>query len=173
VRNADLSTPLSTHSSVKRGGRTAVLPLSSRGKGKERTAMTQIESTIEQKQRYYEEVPAADEYAPIKGKEPMRREKRNAHRRKTLQRANTTGAEKRTFGSVPRTATEEREKQIQTDIEAWRWKVQEDALQEAARREGPPALGSIEVQLKRVSEQVTRQAQEKYKQTADTRKDNW
>ena len=52
--------------------------------------MTQIEPTIEQKQRYYEEVPAAAEYAPIKGKEPMRR--------KTLQRANTTGAEKRTFG---------------------------------------------------------------------------
>ena len=134
--------------------------------------MAQVEPTNEQKQRYREEVPAAGEYAPLKGKEPMRHEKRDAHRRKTLQKANPTDAEKRAFGSVPRTATEEREKQIQTDVEAWGWKVQEDALQEAARREGPPALGSIEVQLKRVSEQVTRQAQEKYKRTADMRKES-
>ncbi len=134
--------------------------------------MTQVEPTIEQKQRYREEVSAAGKYALIKGEEPMGYEKRDAHRHKTLQRANTTGAEKRIFGSVPRTATEEREKQIQTDVEAWGWKVQEDALQEAARREGPPALGSIEVQLKRISEQVTRQAQEKYKRTADMRKES-
>jgi hypothetical protein len=73
---------------------------------------------------------------------------------------------------VPHTATEEREKQIQTDVEAWGWKVQEDALQEAARREGPPALGSIEVLLKRVSDQVTQQAQEKYKRAADMRKES-
>jgi hypothetical protein len=134
--------------------------------------MTQIEPTIGQKQRYREEVPAAGEYAPIKGKEPMRHDKRGAHRRKALQRANPTDAEKRTFGSVSHTATEEREKQIQTDIEAWGWKVQEDALQEAAQGGGPPALGSIEVQLKRVSEQVTQQAQEKYKRTAERRKES-
>jgi hypothetical protein len=134
--------------------------------------MTQVEPTIEQKQRYHEEVPAAGEYAPIKGEEPMRHEKGGAHRRKTLQRANQTGAEKRTFGSVPRTATEEKEKENQTGVEAWGWKVQEGALQEAARRGGPPALGSIEVQLKRVSEQVTQQAQEKYKRTADMRKES-
>jgi hypothetical protein len=134
--------------------------------------MTQVEPTIEQKQRYREEVPAAGEYAPITGKEPMRHEKRGAHRRKTLQRANMIGAEKRISGSMPRTETEEREKQIQTDVEAWGWKVQEDALQEAARREGPPALGSIEVLLKRVSDQVTQQAQEKYQRAADMRKES-
>jgi hypothetical protein len=134
--------------------------------------MTQVEPTIEQKQRYRQEVPAAGEYAPMKGEEPMRHEKGGAHRRKTLQRANQTGAEKRTFGSVPRTATEEKEKENQTGVEAWGWKVQEGALQEAARRGGPPALGSIEVQLKRVSEQVTQQAQEKYKRTADMRKES-
>jgi hypothetical protein len=33
-------------------------------------------------------------------------------------------------------------------------------------------LGSIEIQLKRVSEQVTHQAQEKYKQIADTHKES-
>jgi hypothetical protein len=134
--------------------------------------MTQIESTIKQKQRYREEVSAAGEYALMKGEESMKYEKRGAHSRKTLQRANQTGAEKRTFGSVPRSATEEGEKENQTGLEAWGWKVQEDALQEAARRGGPPALGSIEVQLKRVSEQVTQQAQEKYKRTADTRRES-
>ena len=134
--------------------------------------MTQVEPTIEQKQRYREEVSAAGEYALMKGEEPMRYEKGGAHRRKTLQRANQTGAEKRIFGSVPRTTTGEREKENQTGVEAWRWKVQEGALQEAARRGGPPALGSIEVQLKRVSEQVTQQAQEKYKRTADMRKES-
>jgi hypothetical protein len=134
--------------------------------------MTQVEPTIEQKQRYREEVPAASEYAPIMGEEPMRHGKGGAHRRKTLQRANQTGAEKRTFGSVPRTATEEMEKENQSGVEAWGWKVLEGALQEAARRGGPPALVSIEVQLKRVSEQVTQQAQEKYKRTADMRKES-
>jgi hypothetical protein len=132
--------------------------------------MTQVEPAI--KQRYREEVSAAGEYALIKGEEPMRHEKAGAHRRKTLQRANQTGAEKRTSGSVPRTATEEREKENQTEVERWGWKVQEGALQEATRRGGPPALGSIEAQLKRISEQVTRQAQEKYKRTADTRKES-
>jgi hypothetical protein len=162
----------SVRTPVGKGGAEQHCSRSSQGKGKERTAMTQVEPTIEQKQRYREEVPAAGEYAPIKGEEPMRHEKRGAHRRKTLQRANQTGAEKRTFGSVPRTATEEKEKENQTGVEAWGWKVQEGALQEAARRGGPPALGSIEVQLKRVSEQVTQQAQEKYKRTADTRKES-
>lgn len=64
----------------------------------------------------------------------------------------------------------EKEKRIQTEVEAWGWKVQEGALQEAARREGAPALGSLEIQLKRLSEQVTRQAQKKYKQIVDTQK---
>jgi hypothetical protein len=130
--------------------------------------MTQVESAI--KQRYREEVAAADEDVPMKGEEPMKHEEPGAHRPKTLQRANQTGAQKRTSGSVPRTTTEERENQ--TEVERWGWKVQEWALQEAARRGGPPALGSIEIQLKRISEQVTRQAQEKYQRTADTRKES-
>jgi hypothetical protein len=130
--------------------------------------MTQVESAI--KQRYREEVAAADEDVPMKGEEPMKHEEPGTHRPKTLQRANQTGAQKRTSGSVPRTTTEERENQ--TEVERWGWKVQEWALQEAARRGGPPALGSIEIQLKRISEQVTRQAQEKYQRTADTRKES-
>jgi hypothetical protein len=130
--------------------------------------MTQVESAI--KQRYREEVAAADEDVPMKGEEPMKHEEPGAHRPKTLQRANQTGAQKRTSGSVPRTTTEERENQ--TEVERWGWKVQEWALQEAARRGGPPALGSIEIQLKRISEQVTRQAQEKYQRTAETRKES-
>jgi hypothetical protein len=130
--------------------------------------MTQVESAI--KQRYREEVAAADEDVSMKGEEPMKHEEPGAHRPKTLQRANQTGAQKRTSGSVPRTTTEERENQ--TEVERWGWKVQEWALQEAARRGGPPALGSIEIQLKRISEQVTRQAQEKYQRTADTRKES-
>jgi hypothetical protein len=117
--------------------------------------MTQVELHIERKQRYHEEVSVAGKDALSKEKEPMRHGKRGAHTRNTLRRENQTDAEKRPPGPVTRTETEERH---------WEWKVQEDALQEAARREGPPALGSIEIQPKRVSEQVTRQAQEKYNQ---------
>jgi hypothetical protein len=125
--------------------------------------MTQVELHIERKQRYHEEVSVAGKDALTKEKEPMRHGKRGAHTRNTLRRENQTDAEKRPPGPVTRTETEERH---------WEWKVQEDALQEAARREGPPALGSIEIQLKRVSEQVTRQAQEKYNQAADTHKES-
>jgi hypothetical protein len=70
-------------------------------------------------------------------------------------------------------ANKEKEKRIQTAVEAWGWKVQEGALQEAARREGAPALSSLEIQLKRLSEQVTRQAQKKYKQIVETQKSSW
>lgn len=134
--------------------------------------MTQVESNIEQKQRYCEEVSAAGEYDLIKEKEPMRHGKGGTDMSNTLRRENQTDVEKRTFGPVPRTETEGREKEIQTKVEEWEWKVQEDALQEAARRGGSLALGSIEIQLKRVSEQVTHQAQEKYKQTTDTYKES-
>ncbi len=75
---------------------------------------------------------------------------------------------------INQTASEMKEKgkRIQTEAEAWGRKVQEGALQEAARREGAPRLGGLEAQLKRLSEQVTRQAQEKYKQITDTHKES-
>jgi hypothetical protein len=125
--------------------------------------MTQGELHSERKQRYHEEVSVAGKDALTKEKEPMRHRKRGAYTRNTLRRENQTDAEKRSPAPVTHTEIEER---------YWDWKVQEDALQEAARREGPPALGSIEIQLKRVSEQVTRQAQEKYNQAAERHKES-
>jgi hypothetical protein len=102
----------------------------------------------------------------------MRQDKRETRRRKLFQKTHTTGAEQKgLFGSEPHTTTEEREKHIQTHLEAWRWKVQEDALQEAVRRDGPLARGGLEAQLKRISEHVTQQAQEQYQRTVERHKE--
>ena len=56
---------------------------------------------------------------------------------------------------------EEKAKKVQTEIEEWSWNTHHDAHQEASKRQGSLALGSIEAQLRRLSEQMTRQAQEK------------
>ncbi len=55
----------------------------------------------------------------------------------------------------------EREKQIQTELELWGLQVRKEAQFEASRETGSLAFGGVEAQLKRVSEQVTRDAQEK------------
>ncbi len=56
---------------------------------------------------------------------------------------------------------EERDEKAQTENEIWVWKVHEVALHEASQREGLLTLGSKEALLKKVSEEVTRKAQEK------------
>jgi hypothetical protein len=51
---------------------------------------------------------------------------------------------------------------VQTERVIWTWKTHEVALHEASQREGPLTIGSSkEAQLKKVSEEVTRKAQEK------------
>jgi hypothetical protein len=51
---------------------------------------------------------------------------------------------------------------VQTERVIWTWKVHEVALHEASQREGLLMIGgSKEVLLKKVSEEVTRKAQEK------------
>ena len=55
----------------------------------------------------------------------------------------------------------EKDEKAQTEI--WVWKVHEVALHEANQREGPLTFGGIEPLLKKVSEEVTRKAQEKYR----------
>jgi hypothetical protein len=51
---------------------------------------------------------------------------------------------------------------VQTDRVIWTWKVHEVALHEASHREGLFMLGSSkEVLLKKVSDEITRKAQEK------------
>jgi hypothetical protein len=50
---------------------------------------------------------------------------------------------------------------VQTERVIWTWKVHEVALHEASHREGLLMIGSQETLLKKVSEEVTRKAQEK------------
>ena len=59
--------------------------------------------------------------------------------------------------------TREREKKLQTELELWCQQVKKEALLEACRGTGVVTLGGVEAQLKRVSEQVTHEAQEKLK----------
>ena len=49
---------------------------------------------------------------------------------------------------------------VQTERVIWTWKVHEVALHEASQREGQLMIGSQETLLKKVSEEVTRKAQE-------------
>jgi hypothetical protein len=57
--------------------------------------------------------------------------------------------------------SEEKDWKAQTESGIWTWKIHEFALHEAGQREGPLSLGNREVLLKKVSEEVTRKAQEK------------
>jgi hypothetical protein len=50
---------------------------------------------------------------------------------------------------------------VQTERVMWTWKVHEVALHEASHKEGLLMMGSQETLLKKVSEEVTRKAQEK------------
>jgi hypothetical protein len=49
---------------------------------------------------------------------------------------------------------------VQTERVMWTWKVHEVALHEASHKEGLLMMGSQEILLKKVSEEVTRKAQE-------------
>ncbi len=49
----------------------------------------------------------------------------------------------------------------QTESGMWTWRVHEVALHEASQRAGPLKFESRELQLKQVSEEVTRKVQEK------------
>ena len=57
--------------------------------------------------------------------------------------------------------SEDEDGNVQTESMIWTWRVHEVALQEASHREGQLMIGSKETQLKQVSEEVTRKAQEK------------
>ncbi len=57
--------------------------------------------------------------------------------------------------------SEAKEGKTQTERVIWTWKVHEVALHEASQREGVLIIGSNEPLLKKVSEEVTRKAQEK------------
>jgi hypothetical protein len=57
--------------------------------------------------------------------------------------------------------SEDEDGNVQTESMIWTWRVHEVALQEASHREGQLMIGSKETQLKLVSEEVTRKAQEK------------
>ena len=57
--------------------------------------------------------------------------------------------------------SEDEDGNVQTESMIWTWRVHEVALHEASHREGQLMIGSKETQLKLVSEEVTRKAQEK------------
>jgi len=57
--------------------------------------------------------------------------------------------------------SEDEDGNVQIESVIWNWKVHEVALQEASHREGQLTIGSKETLLKKVSEEVTRKAQEK------------
>lgn len=57
--------------------------------------------------------------------------------------------------------SEDEDGNVQTESVIWTWRVHEVALHEASHREGQLMIGSRETQLKQVSEEVTRKAQEK------------
>lgn len=57
--------------------------------------------------------------------------------------------------------SKEEDGNVQTERVVWTWKVHEVALHEASQREGQLMIGSKEVLLKKVSEEVTCKAQEK------------
>lgn len=57
----------------------------------------------------------------------------------------------------------EREKKLQTELELWCQQVKMEAKLEASRGTRVLIFGGIEAQLRRVSEQVTHEAQERQK----------
>jgi hypothetical protein len=57
--------------------------------------------------------------------------------------------------------SEDEDGNVQTENVFWTWRVHEVALHEASHREGLLKLGNKETQLKQVSEEMTRKAQEK------------
>jgi hypothetical protein len=64
-------------------------------------------------------------------------------------------------------AAGESEKKEQTEREVWEQKVKKDAQADASKGKGSVTLGGVEAQLKRLSEQVTRDAQEKQKRSLE------
>jgi hypothetical protein len=84
--------------------------------------------------------------------------------RHTLHRAKHTGVNERAsrpLSLIQTAQIEEEDRKAQTEIEKWAWEVHEVALHNASQREGLPAFGSIELLLRKISEEITRQAQEK------------
>jgi hypothetical protein len=57
--------------------------------------------------------------------------------------------------------SEDEDGSVRTESRIWTWRVHEIALQEASHREGQLMIGSKEIQLRQVSEEVTRKVQEK------------
>jgi hypothetical protein len=54
-------------------------------------------------------------------------------------------------------------KRAQTEFEIWEQQVRQDARYEAGKKGGPLVLGGTEAQLRKISEDITREAQEKNK----------
>lgn len=66
-----------------------------------------------------------------------------------------------TYKQVLSAETREKEQKFQTELDLWRQNVKKDAQLEAGRGKGSLSLGGIEALLKRISEEVTIEAQKR------------
>jgi hypothetical protein len=71
------------------------------------------------------------------------------------------GTQAKTSQQVLSTETREREQKLQTELDLWRQQVKKDAQLEASRGKGSLSLGGIEALLRKISEEVTIEAQER------------
>ena len=88
--------------------------------------------------------------------------------RKVGYRITINGARVSTDQQVLSVETREREQKVQTELDLWRQQVKTEAKQEAGRGKGTLSLGGIEALLKRVSEEVTIEAQERQRGRPNT-----
>jgi len=78
-------------------------------------------------------------------------------------RIKRNGAQVSTGKQVLSAETREREQKIQAEFDLWRQQVKQEAKHEVGRGKGSLSLGGIEALLKRISEEVTIEAQERRK----------
>jgi hypothetical protein len=93
----------------------------------------------------------------------------DAHMPKPFHRVHVIDMQKSVGEHLPLPVIKEEVDVEQVEFEIWEQHVRRDARSEAAKKGGPLALGSIEAQLKRISEEVTRRAQEKNKRDTSSR----
>jgi BMFP domain-containing protein YqiC len=95
--------------------------------------------------------------------------------RNTLVKKTQTGAEEPASETVARSESEEKEKKEQTELEEWANKVHKDAAGAAAAMGGELKLSSretLEIRLKRLSDEVTRKVLERLRKEQEAKPDD-
>ena len=76
-----------------------------------------------------------------------------------------TRLDDRASAPVPVVEVDEKDKKIQIEIQEWAWHIHQDALHDASQTVSQLKVGTNEVLLKRVSEEVTHKAEEERKKS--------